>query len=132
MDYNITTLLYEPQHRLKRIICDLYGELQKEDSDRLQNHVDEIFILVQHQFQKLIGSTNLLPHKLSFAIGNEDSDHVVGTCLIGELILRFFNECLPNTIDGKIKKYYFDIVEHSLSKVILYMCHNLRYRSQQL
>lgn len=132
VDYNSIDLLYEPQRRLMGIICDLYGESQKEDSNKLQNQIDEIYTVEQNQFLKLIGSTKIPPHNISFAVGDDSSDHDEGTCLTGQLILWVSKEWLPNTIDAKIKTYYLDIVEHSLDKVVICILHALCCRAQQL
>ena len=130
LDYNITDLLYEPRDRIKGIIEDL-STADNDSSQQLLKDIDLVYTTIKHIYPTLIGTTNLAPHNLRFGIGNITERATIGVCEICATILRFFNERLPNEMDGKVGEYYADIIEHSLKKVLLYMGHSTRCVAQQ-
>lgn len=132
LDYNLTDLLYESEKRLKRIIVDLYERSHPQDCTQLIKHLSDIYSAIQHNYPKLIGTSELSPYNIEFAIGHTDATSINGTCPFCETILQFFKERLPNAVDGKIGEHYSDIIDNCLHKAVLYMGHSLRCRVQQL
>lgn len=125
LDYNLTDLLYESEKRLKRIIVDLYERSHPQDCTQLIKHLSDIYSAIQHNYPKLIGTSELSPYNIEFAIGHTDATSINGTCPLCETILQFFKERLPNAVNGKIGEHYSDIIDNCLHKAVLYMGHSL-------
>ena len=85
----------------------------------------------QYACPTLIGTTNLAPHNLRFGIFSIKGRETNGVGETFATSLRFFNERLPNEMDGKVGECYADIVEHSLNKALLCMGHSMRCVSQK-
>ena len=80
----------------------------------------------------LLGTSNLPPHNIGFAIGNKNKSIEKGNYNICEVVIRFFKIILPTNVDGKIGLYYSDIIKYFFHKIILYMGHSVRCKAQQV
>lgn len=94
-------------------------------------HLEDEYTVVQHKLPKLIGSSNMASHHVSYAVGYSSIVVSEGICNTSETILYFFKSYFPSVIDGRIGKYYSYIVEHCVEKVILYMGHVVRCKAQE-
>ena len=125
LDYNITDLLHEPMKHLTRILLDFSETQYATEIDETISCLEDVYAAIQHTYPKLVGTSDLPPHHIGYSVGDLYSQYntIEGTCGICELVLRFFKERLPASIDGKLGLYYSDIIENSLQKLILYMGH---------
>ena len=117
---------------MKAIVLDIYEESHPQDCKNILQDLRDVYSIIQHRFPNKIGSSELAPHKIDYALGENDSSCAPGTCLLCEIILRFFKEHLVDAIDGKIGEFYSDIVDHCIDKVVIYLGHSLRCRAQQI
>ena len=118
LGYSITYLLHDSQQRLKRITIDLYEEENKLECNLLVKHIDDTYAVVQHMYPNLIGLINRAYHNVNYDVVDKSNVVSNAICNTSKTIIYFFKSYLSSAIDGGIGKYYLDIVEYCVEKVV--------------
>ena len=79
----------------------------------------------------LVGTSTAPQHDVNFALGHVSTTSE-SKCSLSEVMIRFFKERLPTALGGIISVNHANIIEHSLHKVLLFVFHVLRCKSQNL